>query len=89
MKTDADLLDPARRAGRTVAAGAAANVEPAILLLLAGVALAFVPGMPPIDPGPTGALLMVLRLIYSASIAISWREFKFNLQLVLSCVWVR
>src|SRR6266702_4061641 len=42
------------------------NVAPAILLMLAGVSLAFVPGMPPV--------------IYSASVAMSWREFRNNLR---------
>ena len=53
------------------------NVAPAILLLLAGIALAFVPGMPPLELPPELVLLLVLPpLIYSASVAMSWREFK-------------
>ena len=57
------------------------NVAPAILLLLAGIALAFVPGMPLLELQPELVLLMVLPpLIYSASVAMSWREFKFNLR---------
>jgi monovalent cation/hydrogen antiporter len=56
------------------------NVAPAILLLLAGVALAFVPGMPSLELPPELVLLVVLPpLIYSASVAMSWREFKSNL----------
>ena len=67
------------------------NVAPAILLLLAGVALAFVPGMPALELPPELVLLLVLPpLIYSASVAMSWREFKFNLRpiilLAVGCV---
>ena len=59
------------------------NVAPAILLLLAGVALAFVPGMPTLELPPELVLLLVLPpLIYSASVAMSWREFKFNLRII-------
>ncbi len=53
------------------------NIAPAILLLLAGIALAFVPGMPAVELPPELVLLVVLPpLIYSASVAMSWREFK-------------
>lgn len=67
------------------------NVAPAILLMLAGVGLAFVPGMPPVELPPELVLLMVLPpLIYSASVAMSWREFKNNLRpivlLAVGCV---
>jgi len=67
------------------------NVAPAILLLLAGTALAFVPGMPSLELPPELVLLLVLPpLIYSASVAMSWREFKFNLRpiilLAVGCV---
>jgi monovalent cation/hydrogen antiporter len=60
------------------------NVAPAILLLLAGTALAFVPGMPSLELPPELVLLVVLPpLIYSASVAMSWREFKFNLRPII------
>jgi CPA1 family monovalent cation:H+ antiporter len=67
------------------------NVAPAILLLLAGVALAFVPGMPSLQLPPELVLLAVLPpLIYSASVAMSWREFRSNLRpiilLAVGCV---
>src|ERR1700709_1946733 len=53
------------------------NVAPAILLLVAGIALAFVPGMPSLELPPELVLLVVLPpLIYSASVAMSWREFR-------------
>src|SRR6202012_1634517 len=60
------------------------NVAPAILLLLAGVSLAFVPGVPSLELPPELVLLVVLPpLIYSASVAMSWREFKFNLRPII------
>jgi monovalent cation/hydrogen antiporter len=60
------------------------NIAPAILLLLAGVALAFVPGMPSLELPPELVLLLVLPpLIYSASVAMSWREFKYNLRPII------
>jgi len=67
------------------------NVAPAILLLLVGIALAFVPGMPSLELPPELVLLVVLPpLIYSASVAMSWREFKKNLRpiilLAVGCV---
>jgi Na+/H+ antiporter len=59
------------------------NVAPAILLLLSGIALAFVPGLPSLELPPELVLLVVLPpLIYSASVAMSWREFKHNLRLI-------
>ena len=60
------------------------DVAPAILLLLAGIALAFVPGMPTPELPPELILLLVLPpLIYSAAVAMSWREFKFNLRPII------
>jgi CPA1 family monovalent cation:H+ antiporter len=60
------------------------DVAPAILLLLAGVALAFVPGMPSLELPPELVLLVVLPpLIYSASVAMSWREFRSNLRPII------
>ncbi|WP_455153214.1 Na+/H+ antiporter [Bradyrhizobium cenepequi] len=67
------------------------NVAPAILLMLAGIALAFVPGMPSIELPPELVLLLVLPpLIYMAAVAMSWREFKNSLRpivlLAVGCV---
>jgi monovalent cation/hydrogen antiporter len=67
------------------------NIAPAILLLLAGIVLAFVPGMPTLELPPQLVLLLVLPpLIYSSSVAMSWREFKHNLRpiilLAVGCV---
>lgn len=60
------------------------NVAPAVLLLLAGIVLAFVPGMPSVELPPELVLLVVLPpLIYSASVAMSWREFKTNLRPII------
>src|SRR5467141_3732776 len=60
------------------------NVAPAILLMLAGIALAFVPGMPAVELPPELVLLVVLPpLIYSASVAMSWREFRTNLRPII------
>jgi monovalent cation/hydrogen antiporter len=60
------------------------DIAPAILLLLAGIALAFVPGMPSLELPPELILLFVLPpLIYSAAVAMSWREFKFNLRPII------
>ena len=67
------------------------NAAPAILLMIAGIALAFVPGMPATQLPPELVLLMVLPpLIYSAGVAMSWREFRWNLRpiilLAVGCV---
>lgn len=67
------------------------DIAPAILLLLVGSGLAFVPGMPAVELPPDLVLLVVLPpLIYSASVAMSWREFKSNLRpivlLAVGCV---
>ncbi len=63
----------------------------AILLVLTGVALALVPGLPRIELGPEFVLLIVLPpIIYSSAVAMSWREFRFNLRpislLAIGCV---
>src|ERR1700733_7798499 len=53
----------------------------AILLVLTGVALALVPGLPRIELAPEFVLLLVLPpIIYSSAVAMSWREFRFNLR---------
>jgi NhaP-type Na+/H+ or K+/H+ antiporter len=63
----------------------------AILLVLTGVALALVPGLPRIELAPEFVLLLVLPpIIYSSSVAMSWREFRLNLRpisfLAIGCV---
>jgi monovalent cation/hydrogen antiporter len=57
------------------------NVAPSILLVVAGIALALIPGLPRIALAPELVLLGILPpLIYSAGVAMSWREFRFNLR---------
>src|SRR5580704_13015244 len=57
------------------------NVAPTILLVIAGIGLALVPGLPRIELAPELVLLVILPpLIYSAGVQMSWREFRFNLR---------
>jgi CPA1 family monovalent cation:H+ antiporter len=68
-----------------------ANLPPAILLVLTGVVLALVPGLPAVRLAPELVLLLVLPpLIYSSAVAMSWREFRFSLRpitlLAIGCV---
>src|SRR5262244_2832548 len=67
------------------------NVAPSILLVIAGIGLALAPGLPRIELAPELVLLLILPpLIYSAGVAMSWREFRFNLRpitlLAFGCV---
>src|SRR5215467_2356995 len=67
------------------------NTAPSIVLVLAGVVLALIPGLPPIELAPEFVLLVILPpLIYSAGVSMSWREFRFNLRpislLAFGCV---
>jgi monovalent cation/hydrogen antiporter len=67
------------------------RTPPAILLVLTGIVLALIPGLPRLQLAPEVALLVVLPpLIYSSSVAMSWREFRFNLRpislLAVGCV---
>ncbi len=67
------------------------RTPPAILLVLAGVALALIPGLPTLKLAPDFVLLFVLPpVIYSSAVAMSWREFRFNLRpislLAVGCV---
>ncbi len=67
------------------------KVPPAILLVLTGVVLALVPGLPAVTLAPELVLLLVLPpIIYSSAVAMSWREFHFNLRpislLAVGCV---
>src|ERR1700729_417349 len=57
------------------------DTAPSILLVVAGIALALVPGLPRIELAPELVLIGILPpLIYSAGVAMSWREFRFNLR---------
>src|SRR4051812_28147260 len=67
------------------------RTAPSIVLVLAGVVLALIPGLPRIELAPEFVLLVILPpLIYSAGVAMSWREFRFNLRpitlLAFGCV---
>jgi Na+/H+ antiporter len=67
------------------------NTAPSILLVVAGIGLALTPGLPQIELAPELVLLGILPpLIYSAGVAMSWREFRFNLRpitlLAFGCV---
>jgi CPA1 family monovalent cation:H+ antiporter len=67
------------------------KVPHAILLVIVGVALALVPGLPTLELAPEFVLLIVLPpLIYSSAVAMSWKEFRFNLRpislLAVGCV---
>lgn len=67
------------------------RIPPAILLVLTGLVLALVPGLPVVRLAPELVLLLVLPpLIYSSAVAMSWREFRFNLRpislLAIGCV---
>jgi NhaP-type Na+/H+ or K+/H+ antiporter len=55
------------------------QVPPAILLVLVGVGLTALPGLPAVTLAPGIILLLVLPLlVYSTAVAMSWREFHFN-----------
>ena len=67
------------------------QIPSAILLVLAGVVLALVPGLPTLELAPELVLLLVLPpVIYASAVAMSWREFRFNLRpislLAVGCV---
>ncbi|HEY2417827.1 MAG TPA: Na+/H+ antiporter [Steroidobacteraceae bacterium] len=67
------------------------KVPPAILLVLTGVVLALFPRLPTVRLAPEFVLLIVLPpVIYSSAVAMSWREFRFNLRpislLAVGCV---
>ena len=67
------------------------KVTPAILLVLAGVGMALVPGLPHVELAPELVLLLVLPpVIYASAVAMSWREFRAHLRpismLAVGCV---
>lgn len=72
-------------------AAARLKIPTAIPLVLTGVVLALVPGLPTVELAPEFVLLLVLPpVIYTSSVAMSWREFRFNLRpialLAVGCV---
>ena len=57
------------------------KTPPSILLVLIGVALALVPGLPTLAIAPEFVLLVMLPpIIYSSAVAMSWSEFRVNLR---------
>jgi monovalent cation/hydrogen antiporter len=67
------------------------KLPPSILLVVTGVVLALVPGLPRVALAPEFVLLMVLPpVIYSSAVSMSWRDFRLNLRpislLAVGCV---
>jgi monovalent cation/hydrogen antiporter len=67
------------------------KLPPSILLVIAGIILALIPGLPAVELAPELVILVLLPpLIYSAGVSMSWREFCFNLRpitlLAFGCV---
>ena len=67
------------------------RIPAVILLVLTGVALALLPGLPIVRLDPDVVLLLILPpVIYSSAVAMSWSEFRFNLRpislLAIGCV---
>jgi Na+/H+ antiporter len=67
------------------------GTAPSILLVIAGIVLALIPGLPAVRLAPEFVLLVLLPpIIYWASVSMSWREFRFNLRpialLAFGCV---
>jgi CPA1 family monovalent cation:H+ antiporter len=67
------------------------QIPPAILLVVAGLLLAFVPGLPALELAPPLILLVILPpVVYWSAVSMSWREFRFNLRpislLAIGCV---
>ena len=59
------------------------EVPSSIVLVVAGVGLSFVPGLPEVRLQPDIVLLLVLPpLIYSAGVATSWPDFRANLRAI-------
>ena len=57
------------------------KIPASILLVLMGVVLALVPGLPTVELAPELVLFVVLPpLIYSSAVSMSWLEFRFNLR---------
>jgi CPA1 family monovalent cation:H+ antiporter len=67
------------------------QIPAAIFLVITGVVLTLVPGLPAVELAPELVLLLVLPpVIYASAVAMSWREFRFNLRpialLAIGCV---
>jgi len=70
-------------AGASVAAKRLSVAAP-IVLLIAGTAVSFIPGLPhlPLDPELT-LLILLPPILYGAGVGMSWRGFRANLQPIL------
>src|SRR5260221_5447693 len=67
------------------------KIPASILLVLTGIVLAIVPGLPTVELAPELVLVLVLAPVFSSSaVAMSWLEFRFNLRpislLAVGCV---
>lgn len=67
------------------------RIAVAVVLVLAGIIVALVPGLPRYPLAPELVLLVILPpIIYDAGVSMSWREFKYNLRpialLAVGCV---
>jgi monovalent cation/hydrogen antiporter len=57
------------------------KIPPAILLVITGVGLALIPGLPTLQLAPDLVLVLVLPpIIYWDAVKMSWKEFRFNLR---------
>ncbi len=67
------------------------KIPPAIPLVVVGVVLALVPGLPTVKLAPQFVLLFILPpIVYASAVSMSWRDFQFNLRpislLAIGCV---
>ena len=67
------------------------KIPAAIPLVVTGVVLALVPGLPTVKLAPEFVLLFILPpIVYASAVSMSWREFRFNLRpislLAIGCV---
>src|SRR5262249_53565251 len=57
------------------------RIPAAILLVVVGLLISLMPGLPRVELSPELVLLFVVPpLIYSAGVAMSWREFRYNIR---------
>src|SRR5579862_8797377 len=62
-------------------AASRSKLPPAIVMVLVGLVLAVTPGLPQVELAPELVLLLVVPpLVYSAGVAMSWREFRYNIR---------
>jgi monovalent cation/hydrogen antiporter len=60
------------------------QVPPPMLMLIAGVALSFIPGAPAVGLDPDAVFLLLLPpLLYTSGVGLSWRGFRANLRPIL------